>query len=58
MLGESRCHGYGECVRFLIQAGARLDLKGHDGKTVLDLACEVLGEKSAVAELIRSRLAG
>jgi ankyrin repeat protein len=57
-LHDALWHGYEDCARAIIEAGARLDLKGHDGKTVLHLACEVLGEKSAVAELIRSRLAG
>jgi ankyrin repeat protein len=55
-LHDALWHGFEDCARVLIEAGARLDLKGHDGKTVLDLACEVLGEKSAVAQSIRSRL--
>jgi len=57
-LHDALWHGYEDCARAIIEAGARLDLKGHDGKTVLHLACEVLGEKSAVAELIRSSWLG
>jgi ankyrin repeat protein len=56
-LHDAIWHGYTECVQLLIAAGARLDLKGHDGKTPLDLAVEVYGEDGAVPTLIRSRQA-
>lgn len=46
-------HGSADCAQVLIQAGARLDLRGHDGKTALDLALEALGPESPVAALLR-----
>lgn len=46
-------HGYGECARILVEAGARLDLAGHDGLTPLDLSVRVLGADDPVTQLIR-----
>ncbi|MGE3908661.1 MAG: ankyrin repeat domain-containing protein [Chloroflexota bacterium] len=54
-LHDALWHGYAECAQVLIEAGARLDLRGHDGKTPLDLATEVLGPDHAVTALIRAR---
>jgi ankyrin repeat protein len=42
-LHDALWHGYEECARILVEAGARTDLLGHDGKTPFDLAAEVLG---------------
>jgi uncharacterized protein len=39
-LHDAVWHGHTACVRVLVDAGARLDLKGHDGKTPADLARE------------------
>ena len=50
-------HGYTKCAEMLVKAGARLDLKGHDGKTPLDIAIEVCGADSEIVQLIRSKLA-
>ena len=51
-------HGYTECAQILLQAGARLDLKGHDGKTPLDVAVDVYGPDSDIAEEIHAATAG
>ncbi|MDH6574759.1 ankyrin repeat domain-containing protein [Kitasatospora sp. MAP5-34] len=42
-LHDALWHGYEECARILIDAGARLDLVGHDGKTPADIAHDSLG---------------
>jgi uncharacterized protein len=39
-LHDAVWHGHTACVRVLVDAGARLDLKGLDGKTPADLAQE------------------
>jgi ankyrin repeat protein len=39
-LHDAVWHGHTACVRVLVDAGARLDLKGHDSKTPADLAQE------------------
>ncbi|MDI3418521.1 ankyrin repeat domain-containing protein [Streptomyces luteolus] len=56
-LHDSLWHGYEECARTLVEAGARLDLVGHDGKTPLDLAVEVFGAEHSLTGLIRDRAA-
>ena len=55
-LHDSLWHGYADCADILVEAGARLDLRGHDGKTPLDLATDVLGADHAVTAKIRARL--
>ena len=55
-LHDALWHGYAECAEILVNAGARLDLKGHDGKTPLDIATDVLGPEHEVVKLIRSKL--
>lgn len=55
-LHDALWHGYDECAKILIEAGARLDLKGHDGKTPLDIATEVFGADSDMVKLIRSKM--
>jgi uncharacterized protein len=54
-LHDSLWHGYVECAEVLMDAGARLDLKGHDGKTPLDVASEQLGRDHPVVTQIESR---
>ncbi|HET6518438.1 MAG TPA: ankyrin repeat domain-containing protein [Geminicoccaceae bacterium] len=56
-LHDALWHGYAECATVLIEAGARLDLKGHDGKRPIDIATEVLGPDHEVVRLIRSKTA-
>jgi len=53
-LHDALWHGFAACAELLVDAGARLDLVGHDGKTVLDLATEVLGSAHPLAARIRA----
>jgi ankyrin repeat protein len=48
-------HGYTECAEMLLEAGARLDLKGHDGKTPLAIAIDVYGAQHPLVDKIRAR---
>jgi uncharacterized protein len=54
-------HGYEDCARALVEAGAELTGVGHDGKTPLDLAVEVLGKDNSltlrIAELTGTAVA-
>lgn len=54
-LHDALWHGYEECARAVIDAGARLDLMGHDGKTPLDLAVEVFGDDHPLTGTIRAK---
>lgn len=54
-LHDALWHGYEDCSQELISAGARLDQRGHDGKTPLDLAVEVFGAGHPLTERIRAR---
>lgn len=56
-LHDALWHGYEDCVRVLLDAGARLDLVGHDGKAPLDLSVEVFGADHALTALIRETAA-
>lgn len=47
--------GYAECARVLVEAGARLDLEGHDGKTPLMLAKEAFGVDDPLVRMIASK---
>ncbi|MFC4530146.1 ankyrin repeat domain-containing protein [Sphaerisporangium dianthi] len=51
-LHDALWHGYAECAQVMVEAGAPLGLTGHDGKTPLDLAREVLGADHEVTVLI------
>jgi ankyrin repeat protein len=42
-LHDAIWHGYQECVRILVDAGADLTLRGHDGCTPNDLAARIFG---------------
>jgi ankyrin repeat protein len=55
-LHDALWHGFADCAMALVTAGARLDLKGHDGKTVLDISTSVLGQDAEVTRLIRQRI--
>ncbi|MGC0313077.1 ankyrin repeat domain-containing protein [Kitasatospora acidiphila] len=51
-LHDALWHGYEDCARILLAAGARTDLVGHDGKTPRDIAVDTFGaEHPLVAEL-------
>ena len=54
-LHDALWHGFEECARAVVEAGARLDLVGHDGKTPLDLAVEVFGDDHPLTETIRAK---
>jgi ankyrin repeat protein/ketosteroid isomerase-like protein len=56
-LHDALWHGYEECAAILVAAGARLDLLGHDGKTPLDLATEVLGAENTLTRRIAAAAA-
>ena len=55
-LHDSLWHGYDQCAEILMNAKARLDLRGHDGKTPLDIALEVFGNDHRIVQLIQSKL--
>lgn len=51
-LHDALWHGYEECARALLDAGARTDLPGHDGRLPHDIALDVFGPgHPLVAEL-------
>jgi ankyrin repeat protein len=52
-LHDAIWHGYEECARIVLDAGARLDLVGHDGKRPFDLAVEVFGSTHALTAALR-----
>jgi ankyrin repeat protein len=52
-LHDALWHGFKECARVLVDAGARLDLEGHDGLRPIQLAANVLGEDDDLVALIR-----
>ncbi|QFZ21679.1 ankyrin repeat domain-containing protein [Saccharothrix syringae] len=53
-LHDALWHGYEECARIVVDAGARLDLVGHDGRTPLALATAEFGADHPLTELIRT----
>ncbi|MDJ0596981.1 MAG: ankyrin repeat domain-containing protein [Pleurocapsa sp. MO_226.B13] len=55
-LHDAIWHGFTDCAQVLIEAEARLDLKGHDGKTPLDIAIETFGLEHTLVQLIQSKL--
>ncbi|SDC90706.1 ankyrin repeat domain-containing protein [Actinokineospora iranica] len=52
-LHDALWHGFEECSRILIEAGARLDLVGHDDKTPLDMAVDVFGADHPLTKTLR-----
>ncbi|MEU4745686.1 ankyrin repeat domain-containing protein, partial [Actinosynnema sp. NPDC023658] len=56
-LHDALWHGYDECARILLDAGARVDLVGHDGKTPLDVAVDVFDADHPVIERLRAQAA-
>ena len=56
-LHDALWHGYTECARMLIDGGARLDLKGHDGKLPVDVAADVYETDSEKIRYIRAKMA-
>jgi len=56
-LHDALWHGYTECAHLLIDAGARLDTRGHDGKLPLDVAIDVYGADDPLVAHIHERMA-
>jgi ankyrin repeat protein len=54
-LHDALWHGFADCARVLVEAGARLDLEGHDGLTPAALAEAAFGADDRVTRLIRER---
>lgn len=57
-LHDAIWHGYVECATVLVLAGARVDVRGHDGCTPLALAIRQLGEGHEFVAYLRGRGAG
>jgi ankyrin repeat protein len=55
-LHDALWHGYQECATILIEAGARLDLKGHDGKLPVDIAVETFGKDHEMVRSIQAKM--
>ena len=55
-LHDALWHGFADCALVLINAGARLDIKGHDGKLPTDIALEVFGTSTQVITELQKRL--
>jgi ankyrin repeat protein len=54
-LHDALWHGFTECASMLLDAKARLDLRGHDGKTPLDVAADVYGS-GGIVDRIRAAM--
>ncbi|MBP2643532.1 MAG: Ankyrin repeat (3 copies) [Firmicutes bacterium] len=54
-LHDALWHGFDECAEVLINGGARLDLKGHDGKIPLDIAREVFAKDHKIIKLLEGK---
>ena len=55
-LHDSLWHGYRECAAVLVDAGARLDLRGHDSKLPVDLAVDTFGEDDEMVKRLRTAM--
>jgi ankyrin repeat protein len=53
-LHDALWHGYEECADALLDAGAALNLMGHDGKKPLDIAVKVFGSEHRLTRRIRA----
>jgi ankyrin repeat protein/ketosteroid isomerase-like protein len=47
-LHDAIWHGFEDCTRILLEAGARVDLVGHDGKTPYELGVAVFGRDEPI----------
>ncbi|MGD0338939.1 MAG: ankyrin repeat domain-containing protein [Bacteroidota bacterium] len=54
-LHDALWHGFSDCAEILVNAGARLDLKGHDGKLPVDIANDIFGSEHPLVRLIKSK---
>ncbi len=55
-LHDALWHGFDNCAKLLIDAGANLELRGHDGKRPIDLAIDVFGRDSEISAYLMQRL--
>lgn len=55
-LHDALWHRFHECAQILLDAGARADLRGHDGKTPLDVAREHLPANAGIIRQIEAKL--
>ncbi|MFC4029885.1 ankyrin repeat domain-containing protein [Streptomyces polygonati] len=56
-LHDALWHGYEECSRVLLDAGARLDLVGHDNRTPLHVATATFGADHPLTRAIAAKTA-
>lgn len=54
-LHDALWHGYDKCAEVLINAGARLDLRAHDGLTPLEIASRVFSEDHYIIRLLKEK---
>ncbi|MCE7007196.1 ankyrin repeat domain-containing protein [Kibdelosporangium philippinense] len=52
-LHDALWHGFEDCARILINAGARLDLVGHDDKTPYEMAADIFGDDHDLTKTLR-----
>ncbi|MDH3327887.1 MAG: ankyrin repeat domain-containing protein [Desulfobulbaceae bacterium] len=57
-LHDALWHSNTETARVLLEAGARVDIKGHDGLNCLDIALKVYPSDHKIVHTIRQRLEG
>lgn len=55
-LHDALWHGYAECAEILIDAGADLKPRGHDGKRAVDVAIETLGVDHPLVGKIKTKM--
>lgn len=56
-LHDALWHGFDECADILLDSGADVYIKGHDGKLPVDIAEEVFGSKASITNKIRKCMA-
>ena len=57
-LHDALWHGYADCAAVLVDAGACLDIRAHDGTNALDIALRTFGAGHEVVRLIRGKMKG
>jgi ankyrin repeat protein/ketosteroid isomerase-like protein/muconolactone delta-isomerase len=54
-LHDALWHGFEKCADALVDVGARVDIRGHDGKLPIDVSDEVFGAGSPLSDKIRKK---
>jgi ankyrin repeat protein/ketosteroid isomerase-like protein/muconolactone delta-isomerase len=54
-LHDALWHGFDQCADALLDVGARLDIRGYDGKLPIDISEEVFGADSPLSNKIRKK---